>query len=718
MKRKYDTENAPEMTLSRADAILFGKLRGQQEDLLENKDNSFAYAFLLLAERLNGKAKPVDEAHLNSSENPLEYLKQSQNVYADVFTLENGWWRHDIGSFIGFQGSEQNPVLLLSSPHGYHLLDPKTNTSKKVDKACAETLGENAVYVLPRAAEHAKSVKDLFLYALHKEGREFLIYLVLMLLGAAISVAIPLCVRYITDNLIPDNEATGILVVMMSLLFGIMAGFFVNIVVNRTKVRIQTRIGYTVLSAVFGRIMSFSPEEEKKFSDHIIGLILPFIQAVETIVNSGLGVALYVMQCLVVLNVIHICDPSNSHVIFLVIGAEVLISLLLQRVIFKNTLRSREAETRMAAARREILDNLEAIRGSAIEEKIYYRFAIAYDDCMRVKLKIQNSNQWITVIGTLITGVGTVLIFARVAYTKMTDLGTVSAIVASFSLLASYLNCLVLAGSEIAGSVPHFRFADAILKTPVENQEAGGAEHEISGAIELKNVSFAYGEDANPVIRGLDLTISPGEYVGIVGTSGCGKSTLMRLMLGFLSPTEGSISYDGIELEQYNLKTLRRQFGVVLQDAAVVTGSIRRNIGLSDDADMDQVAEAAKSAAIYEEIEAMPMKFETHLSSEAEVVSGGQRQRIVLARALMHKPKILFLDEATSAMDNISQKAVKENMDALGITRISVAHRLSTIIDCDRILVMDQGEIVEQGTFQELMERNGLFARMAKRNLT
>ena len=189
-------------------------------------------------------------------------------------------------------------------------------------------------------------------------------------------------------------------------------------------------------------------------------------------------------------------------------------------------------------------------------------------------------------------------------------------------------------------------------------------------------------------------------------------------MLGFLAPTEGSVSYDGVELSQYNLKSLRRQFGVVLQDAAVVTGSIRRNIGLSDSADMELVAESAKSAAIYDEIEAMPMKFETHLSSEAEMISGGQRQRIVLARALMHKPKVLFLDEATSAMDNVSQKVVKENMDALGITRISVAHRLSTVIDCDRILVMDQGEIVEQGSFQELMELNGLFARMAKRNLT
>lgn len=716
MKRKHKNES--DMTFSRADGILFGKLRGRQEDLLENKDNRFAYAFLLLAEHVNGKTEPVDEAHLAVCENSLEYLSQTQNVHADYFTLEYGWWKHDIGSFLGFVGAEQTPVLVLRDLRGYRLFDPQAQTSRRVDRACAEEFGDRAVYLLPREGERAENVRTLFRYAMRKQRRECLIYLVLMFFGAAVSLAVPMCIRSITNNLIPNNELTGILVVMISMLLGVLAGFLVNIAVNRTRIRLQTHIGHTVMSAVFGHIMSFSSEEEKKLADRITGLILPFIQAVETLVNSGLGVALYLLQCLVVLNVIAFCAPGNSRFIFILIGLEMLTALLLQRVIFRNTLRGREAETRLTSARREMLDNLEAIRSSAIEERIYYRFAVAYDDSMHMKLKIQNMNQWITLIGTLVSGVGVLLIFARVSLTKDADLGAVSAMVASFSLLASYLNCLVLAGAEIAGSIPHLRFADTILATPTEDREIAGTEKEISGAIELSDVTFAYGKDANPVIRNLNLTIRPGEYIGIVGTSGCGKSTLLRLMLGFLSPTEGSVSYDGIELSQYNLKSLRRQFGVVLQDAAVVTGSIRRNIGLSDSADMEQVAEAAKSAAIYDEIEAMPMKFETHLSSEAEMISGGQRQRIVLARALMHKPKVLFLDEATSAMDNVSQKVVKENMDALGITRISIAHRLSTVIDCDRILVMDQGEIVEQGSFQELMERNGLFARMAKRNLT
>ncbi len=157
--------------------------------------------------------------------------------------------------------------------------------------------------------------------------------------------------------------------------------------------------------------------------------------------------------------------------------------------------------------------------------------------------------------------------------------------------------------------------------------------------------------------------------------------------------------------------------GVVLQNAAVITGSIKHNIGFSEDADMTLVRAAASQAAVLDEIEAMPMKFNTLLSGEAEVISGGQRQRIVIARALMNNPRILFLDEATSAVDNISQKIIKDNLDKMGITRIAIAHRLSTVINCDRIIVMDKGEIVEQGTFSELMNKNGYFTKLARRNM-
>jgi len=319
-------------------------------------------------------------------------------------------------------------------------------------------------------------------------------------------------------------------------------------------------------------------------------------------------------------------------------------------------------------------------------------------------------HQWVCSLGVL----AIFLIASRHSYDNV---GQISSLVSSFSLAAGYIMSLAMSAGEVSNSLPYMRLADTILAMPAETAGTEGVAADLKGSIELQDVSFSYREEANPVIRGVSLKINPGEYVGIAGSSGCGKSTLIRLMLGFLKPTSGSIYYDDRDIGQYDLRQLRRQFGVVLQDAAVVTGNIRMNIGMSEDADMEKVTEAAKKAAVYDEIDAMPMKFNTILSSEADVVSGGQKQRIVLARALMNNPKILFLDEATSAMDNVTQQVVKENLDALGITRIVVAHRLSTVKDCDRILVMEKGRIAEEGSFEELMKMDGLFAKMARRNL-
>lgn len=718
MRQETDRDIRERVSLrARADRIFFGELRGRQDDFLDDKENDFAYAFLLLTEKLNGKVVPVDEARLKNCEDPLDYLRQTENVHANYFELEYGWWKYDIGSFLGFYGDDKKPVLLLNGNRGYQMWDPRTNTRWKVDRNSAGKLDDRAIYILPRFAEEAKDGLELVRIAMRRQHKEIWIFMLMLIAASLISMMVPLGIRYITDTAIPNSEIGSINVMVISLFLGVVAGLLVNIVVNRIKVRMQTRISYGVLASVFGRIMSMASGDEKKLADRITGLILPFVQAIETLINSGLGVSVFLVQSLIVLYVIRICDPANSLRIYLLVGVEILVAVMMQGAIFRNTLRGREAESRMTAARREMLDNMEAIRSGALEEKIYYRFALAYDERTRIRLKVQNTNQWMTIIGTLVSGFGVLMIYTQIASAGKTDLGNVSAVVSSFALMVSYMNCLLLACVDIAGSIPHLNFATRILKTPVETREAGGVERELTGSIELNNVSFAYSEDANPVVRDLSLKVQPGEYIGIVGTSGCGKSTLLRLMLGFLKPTGGSVSYDGIEFDQYNPRAIRRQFGVVLQDAAVISGSIRRNIGLSDDVDLDRVKEAARSAAIYDEIEAMPMKFETLLSSEAELISGGQRQRIVLARALMNRPKILFLDEATSAMDNISQKKVKNNLDELGITRIAVAHRLSTIIDCDRILVMDKGEIVEQGNFQELMAMDGLFARMARRNL-
>ena len=239
----------------------------------------------------------------------------------------------------------------------------------------------------------------------------------------------------------------------------------------------------------------------------------------------------------------------------------------------------------------------------------------------------------------------------------------------------------------------------------------------LSGGIELNNVTFRYDEMMPAVCRNLSLRICPGEYVAIVGPTGCGKSTLLRLLLGFETPQRGAIYYDGRDLSSIDLKSLRRRIGIVLQDEMLFNGSIFSNISIAAPGmTMEEAWEVAEKADIAEDIRRMPMGMHTMVQEGRGNMSGGQRQRLMIASAIAPKPKILMFDEATSALDSLSQEKIAAVLDGMkDCTRILVAHRLSTIRNCDRILVLDEGRIVEEGTYDDLIAREGFFARLVSR---
>jgi ATP-binding cassette subfamily C protein len=261
------------------------------------------------------------------------------------------------------------------------------------------------------------------------------------------------------------------------------------------------------------------------------------------------------------------------------------------------------------------------------------------------------------------------------------------------------------------------RFAP-ILTTAPEVEGARAFPGRLSGEIELSHVSFRYHEDGPWILKDVSLKIAPGQFVAFVGPSGCGKSTLLRLMLGFEKPTSGTIYYDGQDLNSLDLRMLRQQMGVVLQVSRVLPTEIYRNIlGASSSRTIDDAWEAAEMAGLADDIRNMPMGMHTYVAEGGGTLSGGQRQRLLIARAIVHRPKIMFLDEATSALDNRAQSIITESLDRLDATRIVIAHRLSTIVNADRICFLDGGRIAEQGTHRELMDREGAFARLAMRQI-
>lgn len=232
----------------------------------------------------------------------------------------------------------------------------------------------------------------------------------------------------------------------------------------------------------------------------------------------------------------------------------------------------------------------------------------------------------------------------------------------------------------------------------------------------MSDLHFRYDKNSPYVINGLSAHIHEGESVGIVGMSGCGKSTLIRLLLGFEKAEQGSIYIDGIDILELDLKSFRRKIGVCLNSTGLISGDIYSNITLTKpDAAIEEVNAAVEAAGLAETIAELPMGIHTPINQENCTLSGGQRQRVLIARAILAKPSILIFDEATSALDNNTQAKITENLNRLKCTKIIVAHRLSLVRSCDRILVMDKGVIVQEGTYDELSNTDGLLQQLMKR---
>ena len=319
------------------------------------------------------------------------------------------------------------------------------------------------------------------------------------------------------------------------------------------------------------------------------------------------------------------------------------------------------------------------------------------------------------VITTGITLVSNIVLY-YLAIVSGVDQSSYLAFMAAYGMLMGAfleLSKLALSAAQIR---PILEMAEPFLKAEPETSEGKETVTDISGGITMDHVSFRYDEDAPYILKDISLKVKPGEYVAIVGKTGCGKSTLMRLLLGFEKPETGAIYFDGKDISGLDPSSLRKKIGTVMQSSGLFQGDIYSNIVITNpELTLQEAWDAAEKAGIADDIRRMPMGMHTLISEGQGGISGGQRQRIMIARAIAPKPKLLLFDEATSALDNKSQKQVADALDQMGCTRIVIAHRLSTIRHCDRILVLDGGQIIEDGNYEELIAKNGFFADLVER---
>jgi ATP-binding cassette subfamily C protein len=316
--------------------------------------------------------------------------------------------------------------------------------------------------------------------------------------------------------------------------------------------------------------------------------------------------------------------------------------------------------------------------------------------------------------------IATLIIYAYASYSSsglLTDIGTFFAFFSAFGQSMGSVGSWAAGVSEALIAIPPLQRLRPLIASPTEIPDDRQPPGELSGSVELARVSFRYLANGPLVLDNVSLKITPGEYVAVVGPSGSGKSSLFRLLLGFERAESGAVFYDGRSIETLDASALRRQLGVVLQNAKLANGNLYENICGGIRLPLDQAWEAARLAGIDDDIKAMPMGMLTQVAEGVSTLSGGQRQRIMIARAIARRPRILLFDEATSSLDNQSQAIVSDALENLNVTRIVIAHRLSTVQRADRIIVLVDGKIVETGTFAELNAASGMFASFARRQM-
>lgn len=651
----------------------------------------------------------------------LADIARSSHFQMRQVVLRGNWWQKELGPLLAYLEDGKRPIALLPHKQGYRLVDPtQPHNPQPVTSQLAETIHAFAHMFYRPLPTKTVSAWQLIRFGLSSAQSDLRTILLMGVAVGSLGLLIPMATGFIFDQVIPNNDQTQLVQLAVSLVVVAIVIALFQVSQSLAMLRLQSKLGVEIQAAVWDRTLSLPVSFFRDYSTGDLGNRVMGISAIQqmlsgTVLSAMLAGVFSVFSFFLLFHY----DTKLALVatgLVAVSGTAVLLAGRSQ-IQYQRTLT--QIQGKISSLVLQTIDGIAKFRASGAEGRAFATWAKEFSHLKQTSYKARNVSNQLQVFNAAFQVFTLIVIFGMVALVSQSGFSTGDFLAFNAAFTQFLISVLTLSGAlvSVLNIVPIYERSKPILQTLPEVNEQKEHPGELNGRLEVSNLSFRY-NNGPEILKGVSLEINPGEFIALVGSSGSGKSTLFRILLGFETPVSGAVYYDGQDLSQLDVREVRRQIGVVLQNGQIMGGDIFTNIVGASQLTKEDAMRAAKMAGLAEDLKKMPMGLHTVLSHGGGTLSGGQRQRLLIARAIVNRPRILFFDEATSALDNHTQAIVSQSLDNLQATRIVIAHRLSTIKNADKIYVLQGGHIVQQGSYQELINQEGAFADLAKRQLT
>ncbi|MGW7201426.1 NHLP bacteriocin export ABC transporter permease/ATPase subunit [Streptomyces chryseus] len=651
---------------------------------------------------------------------PVERIALHSRVRTRDVRLDGRWWRVNSGPLVGHRAKSGAPVALVWRRGGYEALNPASGLRIRVGKDNADDFEPRAVMFYRPLPDRPTTPWRLLCFSLRGTRLDLRNLLLSGLVTVGLGGLVPIATGQVLGVYVPNAESGLIVQVSLAVMITSIVTASFMLLQNLTILRMEGRVEATLQPAVWDRLLRLPV---KFFTGRSTGELASAAMGISAIrrVLSGLGPVAVQASTVGAMNVVLLfwfsVPLALAALAMLVVIGAVFLGMGLWQVRWQRRLV--ELGNKLNNQAFQTLRGLPKLRVAAAESFAYAAWAREFARSRELQQRAGRVKNLTTVLDAVYLPLCSLIMFMLLAGPARGSMSAGAFLTFSTAVTMLLTSVTQLTGAliSVAAVLPMFEQIKPLLDEVPEVRGTSAQPGALSGAVEARNLSFRYTDDGPLVLDDVSLEVRPGEFVAVVGPSGCGKSTLLRLLIGFDRPVSGSVLYDGQDLAALDQAAVRRQCGVVLQNAQPLTGSILECISGAEVFSQEEVWEAAEMAGLAEDIRRMPMGLHTMISGGG-AISGGQRQRLMIAQALVRRPRVLFFDEATSALDNETQRIVMESTRRLSAGRLVIAHRLSTVMDADRVIVMADGRIVEQGPPARLLaDPGGRLRELVRRQL-